>query len=377
MCALRFTLQNTSEEALIVTESSPITCRPVLLNSAGEELTPIGWLLGGSSRRVEVQPGESLAEDCPFARLYPQVADGEYTLLAKCHVPRLDGEGSAQVESAPIAISVSGGQISQKPSASVASATAKAQHASSGRGRAPSSARGAVREGFQLLLDLPESPPTAEAPVLLRLGLQNVSDQVLLVAESSPQHDYRLSVATASGETVAPTRDPGPIERRVLREVLPGEVLVDQYDLTKMYGVLPDGGYSIVARRCVLRLDGEGTVEIESARIAISVSRGQVWQIPSTPAASPAAKVESASQPPLVAVRAILERHGFQVAWDANGRALKAAKGSSLAVIAAGSSVMSFAGQDLRMGREARLIEGRLCAPGNAISLLTWIMHEG
>jgi hypothetical protein len=191
------------------------------------------------------------------------------------------------------------------------------------------------------------------------------------VAQTYPEHDYRLTLRNADGDTIPPTRDASEFGGRVTLVVQPGEAIVEEYDFTKMYGVFPDGDYSVVARRYVFRLDGEGCSEVESNPMTIAMSGGKVSQELSASGASPAAKVESASQPPLVAVRAILERHGFQVAWDANGRALRAAKGSSLAVIAAGSSVMSFAGQDLRMGREARLIEGRLCAPGNAISLLT------
>ena len=243
-------------------------------------------------------------------------------------------------------------------------------------GGMPSDGWGPVTQGFALGLELsPEAGPGAR--VMLRFALQNVTSEPLFVAAAHPEYDYRLTVTDAHGEMVAPIREVLDAWGCVVLEVAPGEEVTADYDLTSMYGPLPDGEYSVVARRYVFRLDGEGTDEVESNPIAIVVSGGQTTQIASrpsgggTPGTAKGAGPQLARGPGLLAARPILERHGFRVAWDAAKQAMTASKGKVVATIHAHKNVMLLGRQQAPMGKPARIVKGRLSAPGQAISMIT------
>jgi hypothetical protein len=367
---LRFVLRNVTSEPLFVDDSYPEhDYRLTVTDAAGKVIAPTGdasrvW----QHSLLEVAAGKELTADYDLTRMYGPLTDGEYSILARRDVPRLDGEGMDQVESNPIAIVVSGGKAAVL---------------------ADSWTPLSVTQGFALRLGLatacgarsvsrPEAAPGARVMLrFLRFALRNVTSEALLVDNAYPEHDYRLTVTDAAGEVIAPTGDASRVWARGVLEVAPGEELTADYDLTRMYGPLPDGEYSIVARRYVPRLDGEGMDQVESNPIAIAVSGGQTTQIASRPSgggssgATKGAGLELARGPDLLAARPILERHGFRVAWDAAKQAMTASKGKVVATIQAHKNVMVLGRQEAPMGKPARIVKGQLSAPGQAISMIT------
>ncbi len=272
----------------------------------------------------------------------------------------------------------------------VAVATLLVAHPSSGfaqTGSASSDAWGPVTQGFQVHLALAESVSSAETsvptrpsetPVTLRFALENVTAELLVVMESYPEYHYRLTVTDAFGDALPCTAGPFAAQRRMTRVVEPGETIVEDYNLISMYGQLPDGEYTITARRIeVFRLDGEGVDEVESNPIAIVISRGQTTQIASRPGGGGASSTakrtgpQLARRPGLLAARPILERHGFRVRWDAAKQTLAASKGKVVATIQAQRNVMMLGRQETRMAKPAKVVKGQLSAPGQAISMIT------
>ena len=154
----------------------------------------------------------------------------------------------------------------------------------------PGDGWGPEKQGFRLRLELPEAVAAPDAPrpsaarqgrVLLRLTLRNVTARPLCIADAHPEFDYRLTLRNAAGKVIPPTRAVSPVTRRVLLKIQPGGELVQTYDLTRMYGPRADGEYSIVARRYVWRLDGQGNDEVESNPIATVVGEGRMRQLAS------------------------------------------------------------------------------------------------
>ena len=354
---LRLALRNVSAGLQVVAVAfAEADYRVALRDASGEPVKPIRETLeawGNDSLRVA--PGEELTADYDLTRTYGPLPDGKYSIVARRDVPMLDAEGKAEVESNPIALVVSGGKA-----------------ALSGDTSGPLT----VTEGFSLRLEFAgEAAP--DPRVMLRFALRNVTSEALLVDDAYPEHDYRLTVTDAAGQVIAPTGDASRVWARAVLEVAPGEELTADYDLTRMYGPLPDGEYSIVARRYVPRLDGEGMDQVESNPIAIAVSGGQTTQIASRPSgggssgATKGAGLELARGPDLLAARPILERHGFRVAWDAAKQAMTASKGKVVATIQAHKNVMVLGRQEAPMGKPARIVKGQLSAPGQAISMIT------
>lgn len=71
----------------------------------------------------------------------------------------------------------------------------------------------------------------------------------------------------------------------------------------------------------------------------------------------------------LVPVRKVLSAHGFAVAWDAAADRATAAKGNTVLVVTAGSSVACLNGTAMILGAPAILRKGRLLVPEMAIDL--------
>jgi hypothetical protein len=216
-----------------------------------------------------------------------------------------------------------------------------------------------------------EPSALAAGAILLRFTIQNATSEPLLLADSFAEVNYRLAVRTASGDTVSQTRPEPPAVSQCVREVQPGEVLVCDYDLTKMCDALADGEYSIIGRRYVGKLDGEGMDEVESNTIAILVCADQASQQPPPSGGTVVSTAQTASGPRLVAARPILERHGFRVTWDAAKRVMTAKKDNLVATVGADKDVMVLAGQNIKLSKPARIVKGRLLAPGQALSVIT------
>jgi hypothetical protein len=237
---------------------------------------------------------------------------------------------------------------------------------------------GTVSEGFRARAELPQPVVTVGQLGKLRLTIQNTAAAPLLLAESYPEHDYSLTVTDARGELIAPTADASSVWKRILRRVEPGEEIADEYDLKKMYDLPGVGDYSIGAKRRVFRLDGEGTADVESNTVVLTVCEDS-----DTAKASPPIRGEGSEPgivakafkptriPALVAVRPILERHGFRVTWNPRAQRLTATKGKLAATIETGKDAIFLAGAKVELTQPAMLVNGQLCAPGQAISQIT------
>jgi hypothetical protein len=59
------------------------------------------------------------------------------------------------------------------------------------------------------------------------------------------------------------------------------------------------------------------------------------------------------------------------VTWDAAKRVMTAKKGNLVATVGADKDVMVLAGQNIKLSKPARIVNGRLFAPGQAVALIT------
>jgi hypothetical protein len=245
----------------------------------------------------------------------------------------------------------------------------------------PNISTGPWEEGFQLqaqLVEAPVAPGDGESLLpyepILRLTFRNATDRTLVVWDTSPEVNYDLTIRSAAGGVVKPLSElPGGIARNMRLNIQPGETLVSDYHLIRVYGVLADGEYTIVARRGVISWEGEGrSYLVDSLPLRVAVSGGRMSELPASTIGSDAmGKVPALSESGMLAVRPILERHGFQLVWDGKKRAMTATKGKLVAVVTAEREAMVLAGQETEIGRPAKIINGQLSAPGQAISLIT------
>jgi hypothetical protein len=137
----------------------------------------------------------------------------------------------------------------------------------------PTTARpSAIVEGFQLRAGPEHLAGAPAVPAAVRCILRNVSGQVLRIVQSYAEHDYTLAVKSADGKVVVPTGDASDVWGRVVRDVEPREVVVEEYSLNRMYLLAEPGEYTITASRLVFRSAGEGFAVVESGPVALVVS---------------------------------------------------------------------------------------------------------
>ena len=212
---------------------------------------------------------------------------------------------------------------------------------------------------------------------MLPLTLYNATQGVLGVSESYPEHDYVLTITDGRGQIIPPIGDASEVARNISRWLQPGEQITDEYNLKRMYNLTSPGCYTITATRRVPRLDGEGIAGVSSGEAVLTISADPLLVQTSRTAPPAACDIErpgaSAGNagPRMVAVRPILERHGFRVAWNSIERMMMASKGRLVAKVEADKDTMVLAGENVKMGQPAKIVNGQLCAPGQAISLIT------
>jgi hypothetical protein len=219
------------------------------------------------------------------------------------------------------------------------------------------------------------------AKLAVKLVIKNVSNDILKIVDSYPEHDYQMSVLSPNGEVLKTLRDTSAVARRTILSLNPGEVLISYYDLTRMYDLLKSGEYTLIARRKVLRTDGEGFGDLESNTVVLNISDTSVAKKSPSSAIGSGGKSTSSSilarssnsdeKSFLIPIRPVLERHGFKVAWEASKRAITATSGKITAKIEADKDILLIGKQFVKMTKPAKLVNGQLCAPGQAISQIT------
>ncbi|MCL5104626.1 MAG: copper amine oxidase N-terminal domain-containing protein [Armatimonadetes bacterium] len=236
---------------------------------------------------------------------------------------------------------------------------------------------GVVSEGFQLTAELAHPVVAPGEPVVMTLTIHNVSQKELVLMESYPEHDYTLNILNAHGDLLQPTKDTSSVWRNISKQVLPGSHIVYNYSLDKVYDLSTAGDYYITAGQKVFRLDGEGYADVVSNTVVLTVTdnpqNAQAATSRSIPSKNErAAKSHDAcAKPRLVDVRPILVRQGCSLVWSADKRkATVVARGFS-ATIQADSNVMVVAGKKVKMWGPAKLVNGQLRAPGDAVSKIT------
>jgi hypothetical protein len=374
---LRLTLVNVSREPLLIAEAYPEFDYTLTVTGPNGEVIAPRCEVRVAARNVlrMLDPGEEFVSEYDLGKTYELTQEGEYRIEARRPVGRLDGEGVRYVTSGPVYGVLSGGRlfpVVQETAQRGAEAGPTWSSAEAGIDSEGVS-WGAVTEGFAVGAQL--APESDEATQLgrLRLVIVNVSQEPLLLAVAHPEYNYRLTVTGPDGKVVVPRFEVLNAWGNQLLVVKPGEELVSEYDLDRMYELTQEGEYRIEARRAVGRLDGEGGRYVTSGPVRVVLSGGRLYPVIRQTAqqGADAGPPRNESSIPMVVARDVLERQGYRVTWDPKERAAKASRGSVVVLIKADSPVMSFGGRSVAMGREAQLIDGRLCAPGNAISLLT------
>ena len=136
---------------------------------------------------------------------------------------------------------------------------------------------GAPSEGLRLSASLDRGKVEAGYPVSLVLVLQNVSNRSVPVTSRSTWTDYRLTVRahdgrqpdlTAFGKQVATTAD---LTRRTNVPLAPGEKLVCELLLNRLFDMSIADTYELRAERDIYRLGGEGSAVVTSNDVGLIV----------------------------------------------------------------------------------------------------------
>ena len=239
--------------------------------------------------------------------------------------------------------------------------------------------------GFLVRAELPEATVAPHEPTsTLKLTVRNVTGEALVMAESYPESDYRLSVVNERGEPISPKPTaPSGAWKRILVLVQAGEEVASEYDLNRMYDLPAGGRYAITAKRYFFRLDGEGIGWSESNTVTLTVSNTALSsKEPSrTPGdTSPPAKIARATpkaRVPMLPIRPVLERSGFRVSWDNAQRKATATTAKFTATVEVDNNVLLLGSQRVEMGKPAKLVNGKLLLPGYAISLIRALSGGG
>ena len=238
--------------------------------------------------------------------------------------------------------------------------------------------RGLTSGGFQLEAALAQPVVAVGEPITLRLVCRNVTGVPLI----SWQAVCWLSLRDSSGNEI-PMRLRSEVEIDVSMTriaVPPGGESVLEYPVSEMYDLSTVGEYEITANRRVLRLDGEGLADAVSNTVVLTVSdnpqNAQATAAPNLTSENrkTAKSLDASAKPRLVAVRPILQRHGCRLTWDASmGEATVSTANGQRAIIRANSDVLVVGSGEMKMWSPAKVVNGRLHAPGDAISQIVWL----
>lgn len=245
--------------------------------------------------------------------------------------------------------------------------------------------KGGISEGFTLRAELKQSVVAPGQPVTLSLSLLNCSSATLLSAEPYPDPAYLLDVRNAKGERLSRIVEkdqfgyvwPSTNEGCIVFPVAPGESRAREY-VVKAYDMSEPGVYQITVAQGVFRLDGEGGAHVVSNTALLTVAANpqviraaSVGSVPSKNGRIIRPRGADA-HPRLIEVRTVLERHGCRLRWyPASAEAAVSAANGTRAAITANSNILVLDGKKVRMWSAAKVVNGQLQAPGDAVSQIT------
>jgi hypothetical protein len=128
-----------------------------------------------------------------------------------------------------------------------------------------------VSEGFRLRAWLPRPAIAPGEDAQLWLTLENMSNKALWFQRTVPEADFPLVVQDARGRTLLPSREAFTVSCLDI-ELAPGECLVRNYRLKRIYDLPTGGRYSITATARVRRLDGKGWTDVVADTVALTVT---------------------------------------------------------------------------------------------------------
>lgn len=139
---------------------------------------------------------------------------------------------------------------------------------------------GEAQEGFRMGIHGDGNQTlSVEKALLLVVTMENVSGTPLEIVETGSLKDYVIHLQDEKGDDV-PLTQYGKMLSDSRREILlrrmktvpPGESLVHTFHINRIFDMTLTGTYSVKATRTVPRRNGDGFVDVESNRIAVTVT---------------------------------------------------------------------------------------------------------
>jgi len=138
---------------------------------------------------------------------------------------------------------------------------------------------GTPTEGLAISISVPKPVYSPGAPIAMGIALRNVSTTPVPIVVRSVWYDYSLSVRDKDRAELTPTpyatqRIEAAAEgRRATRDLGPGQVLVEECELSKAFDMTRPGSYTVVATRETYKL---GTLDqyatVTSNELTVTVS---------------------------------------------------------------------------------------------------------
>jgi hypothetical protein len=139
-------------------------------------------------------------------------------------------------------------------------------------------ASGAPSEGFRLSAMLGQEKLKLGEPLLLKLSLKNITKKELYVVETTADQDYEIEVTDEHGTRGTLTGK----GRRLMQgikvftkvisvKVAPGQEQQVDIKLDEIYNLSAKGTYSVTAKRMIPKLDRNGSVEIVSNTVKVTI----------------------------------------------------------------------------------------------------------
>lgn len=139
---------------------------------------------------------------------------------------------------------------------------------------------GGVQEGFRMGIHGEENQTVSiKKAIILVVTMKNVSDTPLKLVETGSLKDYRITVQDEKGDDVPLTlygRMLSDSRREILlrrmKRVAPGETLVHEFHVNRIFDMSLTGKYYIHITRMVPKRNGDGFVDVMSNRIIMTVA---------------------------------------------------------------------------------------------------------
>lgn len=133
-------------------------------------------------------------------------------------------------------------------------------------------------EGFQLTAHTTQEAFQPTEPIVLQATLKNVSDKVRTYVRSQPEEDFALTVSDDWGEGVPLTKYGQSLKERFRTHFSIGSAPLASGEeehvtllVNRIYDMSKSGGYSIVVKHHVPKLDRMATVEVVSNTVHVRV----------------------------------------------------------------------------------------------------------